>query len=361
MVEIKKVAILGAGNAGQEIAGWLAHRGCEVFITDLFKEQLDKISNVKEVELQGELSCKGNITVVSDPSECVRGAELVVLVTAAPGHEAIIKKASSGFKDNQIIMVQPGYWSHVTIPNWLRRAGINKNLIYAQTDSLLHTCRVIEPGKVLVCHVKDSMSLAVCPRERGNEIFQLLQPFWPQLHLRENAFEVTLNNVNYALHPTIMLINASNIENQNYEWYFYRQGVTQSVVTLIQKIDDERMALGNNLGLSLDTTYELLKKYYPVPQATDLMTQLTLNPAFETIKAPETLHYRYFYEDIPFGLIPMIRLGKAINLEMPFLQPLVNLVIAMLQCDLYENALKMDDLGLSGLKGKKLIEAIHKS
>jgi opine dehydrogenase len=157
MNKISRVGVLGAGNAGQAFAGWLSSLGCEVRITDLFPEPVSRLSTVKEIELLGRINGKGRVQIVPDPGTCVENADLIILATAAPGHRAIIEKSASGLRDGQILMVQPAYWAHRTIPHYLKQLGIHRRLIYVQTESLIYTCRSVEPGKVMINYVKNGM------------------------------------------------------------------------------------------------------------------------------------------------------------------------------------------------------------
>jgi opine dehydrogenase len=202
-----QVAVLGAGNAGQAFAGWLASQGCAVRITDLLPEVVGSMAPVRRIELTGAISCRGDVTVVADPRECVRDAELIILATAAPGHCPLMAKAAPVLRDGQVLMVQPGYWSHVTIPRHLLRRGFHPDLVHVQTESLIYTCRALEPGRVRMDYIKREMGFAVRRSPRAGRASRLLRRFWPQLRRRRNVLEDSLDNVNFTMHPTIMLLN----------------------------------------------------------------------------------------------------------------------------------------------------------
>jgi opine dehydrogenase len=164
------------------------------------------------------------------------------------------------------------------------------------------------------------------------------------LHARTSALAVSLDNINFTMHPTIMLLNMSRVEEKNAHWLFYRQGVSSGVVKLIKRIDEERLACGKALGLTLTPTYELLKKYYSVPGAHDLLTQISLNPGYEQVTAPTRLDYRYFQEDIPFGLVPMVRLAESAGVKMPLTDSIIRLASALVDCDSVRMDLSPNDL-----------------
>ena len=145
-----KVAVLGAGNGGQAMAGWMAARGCEVGITDLFPEYLSPLRGLKDIELSGVVRAKGGFTVFEDQAECVRDADIILMVTAAPGHKRIIEKIAPALKDGQVLMTTPGYFSSLTVPVYLKRIGYEPKLVYVETESLIYACRAVAPGKVSI-------------------------------------------------------------------------------------------------------------------------------------------------------------------------------------------------------------------
>ena len=56
-----KVAVLGAGNGGQAMAGWMASQGAEVGITDLYPEYLAPLHKLNKVELSGAITATGRM------------------------------------------------------------------------------------------------------------------------------------------------------------------------------------------------------------------------------------------------------------------------------------------------------------
>lgn len=161
-----RVAILGAGNGGQAIAGWMASKGCDVGITDLYPEYLSPLCKLEEIELFGAVRGKGSFSIYDDPAECILGADIIMMVTAAPGHKGIVEKIAPGLKDGQVLITNPGYWAHLTIPTYLNNLGYKLNLVYAETESLIYTCRAVEPGKVFISYIKDELGMGVQPKMR---------------------------------------------------------------------------------------------------------------------------------------------------------------------------------------------------
>ena len=56
-----KVAVIGAGNGGQAIAGYLATQGYEVALYDIVKEKMDELRQLGGIQLEGRLSGFGKL------------------------------------------------------------------------------------------------------------------------------------------------------------------------------------------------------------------------------------------------------------------------------------------------------------
>ncbi|NLE67475.1 MAG: NAD(P)-binding domain-containing protein [Lentisphaerae bacterium] len=352
------IAVLGAGNGGQAMAGWLASRGCEVRLTDLFPNYLAPLRRLKAIELSGAVQAEGRVTVCRDPAGCVRGADMIILATAAPGHKRLVARMAPGLTDGQVLLATPGYFSSLTVPVYLKALGYKPRLVCAEAESLIYTCRSAEPGKVAVYFVKKKMGIGVQPQSEARRVLEMIRPFYPQMVDEGHSFKVALDNVNYALHPAILLFNAGWVEAARGNWIFYKEGVTPSVIRAVEGLDAERLALGSAAGLRLTPVYKLLKKFYRVPGANHLLSLLQRNPAYQNIQAPPVLDYRYFTEDVCYGLVPMAALSRKLGLAAPVMDSIIRLASLLLGRDLGRAGLRLSDMGLESLGRKELIRTL---
>lgn len=182
-----------------------------------------------------------------------------------------------------------------------------------------------------------------------------MKPFYPQLKEEGNIFKVTLDNINFCLHPPILLLNSGWAENTRGNWLFYKQGPSPGIIRVINEIDTERLNLGKAAHLMLTPVYELLKKFYTVPKEKNLLSFLRLNPAYQEIKAPSTINYRYFTEDIPYGLVPISNLSRVFGLSTPIIDSIIQLVSASIGKDFHKIGLGLADLGLEGISKEELL------
>ena len=80
------------------------------------------------------------------------------------------------------------------------------------------------------------------------------------------------------------------------------------------------------------------------------------NPAYYDIKAPTTIFTRQLLEDIPTGVMPILELGKAVGLEMPLMQSMVNVCSVLLGMDFTIEGRTLANLGLAGKSANEILE-----
>ncbi|MCK4591292.1 MAG: NAD/NADP octopine/nopaline dehydrogenase family protein, partial [Candidatus Latescibacteria bacterium] len=153
-------------------------------------------------------------------------------------------------------------------------------------------------------------------------------------------------------------LNAGWAENTQGNWIFYKEGPSPGIIRVIEGIDAERLALGKAAGLTSTPVYELLKKFYTVPGQKDLLSLLKLNPAYQEIKAPLAINYRYFTEDVPYGLVPISNLSQAFGLSTPVIDSVIQLASALLGKDFRKAGYGLAELGLEGISKKELFHRL---
>src|SRR5690625_4658039 len=92
---IKKIAVLGAGNAGTALSGHLALKGFQVRLYEApqFKENLDSITKYGGVELTGAVEGFGQIEMTSTNMEdTVCGSDLILIAVPAFAHEFMMRE-----------------------------------------------------------------------------------------------------------------------------------------------------------------------------------------------------------------------------------------------------------------------------
>ena len=231
----------------------------------------------------------------------------------------------------------------------------------------------------------------------------------------KNILQTSLQNGNPVIHPTITLMNVALIERTKGDFDFYHEGVTPAVGRLIEAVDRERIAIGKKLGVDVipdpelgvmqgymtEATYDngfitapgfegvtpavgrlieavdkeritIGKKLgvdvIPDPELGVIqgyMTEATYDngfitsPGFEGVKAQSSLDYRYFNEDVGYGLVFLQKLGEQVGVATPIMSAVITLVSLLMNRNYLGEAKRtMETLGLSKHTANELEELL---
>jgi opine dehydrogenase len=349
-----KITVIGAGNGGQSMAAHLTLQNHEIVLYDIQAELIAKINENGGIKVEGVLEGFASITATTDLELAMKDTEAIMVTTTGTAHKSVARSIAPYLKDEQIIMIFPGYWGALEFRNVFNEVGMNKKVYVSETESLIYTCRYIEPGHVRIRKVKENLEFATLPATDAPIVKERLQEVYPQLIATDSVLTTTLNNVNPVFHVPILLLNTGRIEAEG-DFFFYPDGATPSVVNVMEGIEKERLEIGKKLNINLSTCVEIIERFYDVHED-NLYDAIQNNPAYKTGKAPTTLNYRYIYEDIPYGLHPIVKLGEKLGVETPTANLLIDLASAIRKENLRANALQLSDLGLDDKTPEEIVE-----
>jgi opine dehydrogenase len=349
-----KFTIIGAGNGGQSMAAHLTLLNHEVVLYDIQTELIAKIKESGGVKAEGVFEAFASVTATTDLEYAMSNSEIIMVTTTGTAHKSVARSIAPYLKDDQVIMMFPGYWGALEFRNIFDEVGMNKKVYVAETESLIYTCRYIKPGHVRIRKIKENLEFATLPATDAPIVKERLKGVYPQLVATDSVLTTTLNNLNPQFHVPILLLNTGRIESEG-DFFFYPDGASPSVVNVIEAIENERLEIGKKLNINLSTCPELLNRFYDVDED-NIYDAIQNNPAYKTGKAPATINYRYIYEDIPYGLHPFVKLGEKLGVETPASNLLIDLASLIRKEDLRTNALQLTDLGIDDKTPEEIVE-----
>lgn len=353
-----KIAVIGSGNGGQSIAGYLALQGYETSLYDIDVNKMDILKQKGGIQLMGRIEGFGKIDcITTDIADAVKDAEIVMVTTVANAHRAVAKSIAPFIEEGQVIILNPGRTCGALVFNeTLKAEGCTKRYYLGEAQTLVYACRVIENGKVNVIGVKDEVLLAGLPAADTDYILSKINPIYPCFMKADNVLRTSLENIGAMFHPCVCLFNAATIERQD-EFWFYRD-MTEQVAHFIEKFDEERLAVGKAYGVDLLSVREWIKFAYKDTVGETLCERMKNNPAYHDIKAPGTIFTRQLTEDIPTGVLPIMELGKAAGVDVPLLDSMVKTIEALLDMDLHTNGRSLKNLGFEGKSREEILNFI---
>jgi len=353
-----KIAVIGAGNGGQAIAGYLAYKGYQTSLYDIDTRKVECLKLIGGIRLTGKINGFGRINcMTADISEAVEDAEIIMVTTIANAHSAVAKSMAPFIQDNQVIILNPGRTCGALVFNQtLKKEGCTKRYYLGEAQTLVYACRIVENGKVNIIGVKDEVLLSGLPASDTDVILSRINTVYPCFTKVDNVLHTSLENIGAMFHPCVCLFNAATIERQD-EFWFYRD-MTGQVAGFIEKFDAERLAVGRAYGIELLSVTEWIKFAYKDIEGQTLCERMKNNPAYHDIKAPGTIFTRQLTEDIPTGVLPILELGKAARIEVPLLEAMVKTIEALLDADLHTDGRTLKNLGLEGKSTEEILNFI---
>ena len=360
-MEKEKIAILGAGNGAHAYAGYLALKGFDVSIVGIPEEEESRIKPIKEkggIEVSGVVSGVGKITpenATVSVEEGIKGRKIIFVVVPAFGHEYFAKELAKSVEDGQIICICPDNFGSLRFARSFKNYNIKKDIKIAGSASILFAARLFKPAGVQILGMKDAVPLAALPAKDTKFVLGCLNKVFPQFIDGHNVLEVTLDNINFPIHPIVSLLNLGRIEYTKGDFSFYGEGVTPAVARVMEAVDKERIALGKALGMNLSTLYQLVSEMYKSSLKGDTLWELlSKSPIHTKTKGPNSIMHRYITEDAPYGLVPIASLCDHLNVPCPTIKSVIHLLSIVTGRDFFKEGLTIEKLGLDKLTAEEI-------
>jgi opine dehydrogenase len=346
-----KVAVLGGGNGAHTIAADLTLKGLSVnmFEMEQFASSMQKVFDTGEIEITGVAGrgkAKLNL-VTTDLAAAIRDVEVIFIPLPGFTVSNYARLLAPHLTENQMVVIMPGTLAALEFRQTLRASGNSKEIIVAEVGGLPFATRLIAPGKVQTFHIRAVCALAAVPGNQGPVVYEKIKGLYP-FALKKTVIETGLGHLTPLLHPAGCLLNAGRIERSHGEFYMYEEGMTPSVVRVIEALDQERIEIGKRLEIDLPTGVDMMVESAYGPRGT-LWESLNGSAGLTPVKGPPSLENRYVTEDIPYGLVAWASLGNAVKVETPMMDALIALGGVIMGKDCWQEGRNLDKLGLAGM------------
>jgi opine dehydrogenase len=364
-MEVKRVAVLGAGNGGITAAADFKHRGMEVALFELprFKQTISHLKSAREIRVEeegGSFSVELDV-MTTDIQEAIKDAQVLLITIPAFAIEDFAKEVIPYLNKEQVVIIHSaacmGAWRFINVA---RGMGVEHELKVGELNTLAYGTRAFpESARVeLSLRVKE-MFFSALPARNTNDLLATARQLYDSIKPAENVWHTFLTNGNPEAHCACIL-NAGRIEYSKGEFYYYIEGITPHTINIIRAVDSERVALAKALGFSVDTGRESrVKRGYLRDDPNAPYEELfNTSPVFTKIKGPASVTSRYLVEDISNGLAMFDSLGKAVGVATPVSTAIVTLGSCLLQQDFCATGLTLENLGFVDMNAEKLNRSV---
>jgi opine dehydrogenase len=351
---IRTVAVLGAGHGGCATAADLGARGYEVRLHARNAARLAPLREAGGILARGAVQGLVSIALMTDDlGAALHGADLVMLVVPSVAHRDYARALAPLLAPDQPIFLNPGHTGGALhFRHELRRASYAGPVRFCETATLTCIARLEGPASVNIYSHTRSLRFAALPGRYTDEMFALISPLFPNIIKATSVLETGLGNINAVFHPPGMLMNAGWIERRHGDFLFYREGISEAVGRVIAAVDTERLAIARALGVPALSFLDLFHQAGLTTKAArdsgNIARACAESAPNQAIKAPTLLDHRYIHEDVGYGLVPMMELGRLAGVVAPAMEAIVRLASMALGIDYAREGLVLERLGLAG-------------
>lgn len=346
---MSKITIVGGRSTGTAVAADMITKGHTVTMF----EQEKYGEHMREIEREGEIRQVGYgpqgvvkaPKITFDPEEAFADAEIIFMALVANRHREVSALIAPYLKDGQVVCFFSGNCGSMILKPMLG----DKDVLVGETMGSYNSTRYM--GNATIFHANPVMpvkNVVAFPAKDSKRFVEALNPVYPCRCYPEapvrNAIECALNSPNVTNHLISSIVNLGAMEI-SLDFRLYRDGLSPSVIKLIDCVREERQAIMEGFGyvhnlIDVVGLMKLLVKFDEEP--------LPNKAGFRLTTGPDCITHRYISEDAYAGDSLMISMGKLLGIETPVISAAVTLASHLNDCDYYKEGLTLENLGLAG-------------
>lgn len=347
-----RVTILGAGAIAYGLAAFLADAGHNPLLWSPSGERTRNLASGAPLVSSGALTAVVRVRTAADCEEALRDADVVILAMRANGHRLALDAAAPFLREGQpVIISSHSSFGALYLSKLLADRGISLPIVVWGTTLL--TGRQIGPTEVNVATVRQKLDVATLPSAAQDLGFELCTSlFGNRFVKRDGLLAIALSNLNPQNHLGIALLNLTRMEKA--EQWSQGGNVTPAVGRLIEALDTERLAIAAHFGITVRTVEEHFSLSFHVPMGTVSEMNQEMDRQGRGGFGPTTSDSRYVLEDVPFGLLPTVVLGKISGCPVTLHESGISILSAAYDRDLSGENDILPELGIDKLSGEEL-------
>ncbi len=361
MKKIRKIAVLGAGSGGLMCAADLGAQGYEVA---LFSREADKLTEVRAKGGVDVLDIHSRPTgmfgkvalATADIAEALKDAQVALNPVPYFVCEEYARLAGPHLEEEAVVIYLGKGGASLTWAKALRELKIKRKVYLADCNTLPYGASKKGGAQVRLENRTQNLIMATFPGKDIEQVAEVAETLFPKrngytIRRGQNAIESTLVDYNAITHTPPMICNAARIESGDRSFcLFGKKENTPAVVRLIERIDRERMAIGEKLGLNQHPLEEEIRLVNWNPHGEDRVLPLydaIHTPYLEVCEGPFTLNTRHLTEDIPFGLVTFSSLGRMLEVPTPVTDAVITIAEGLLGRDFRGIGRTVESMGLN--------------
>jgi opine dehydrogenase len=350
-----KIAVLGGGHGAYAAAADLSEQGHEVRLWRRDRAALGPLLASPEIVLTDERGSRPVriAAIFADAAGAVGGAELVLMAGPATAQADITRAIAPALEDGQVVFLPPGTFGSFAMAQLAPAKGV----LWAETGTLPWLARKRGPAEIAITVRAVRLPTGVYPASQAERALTVIRRAFPAVEPCGNALSGALMNAGPIIHPPLILMNAAPLEHFE-RWDIHNEGTQPSVRAVTTRLDAERIALRESLGLA--------PPHYPLADHYASDRWMYGDAHRKLVKSGDwrekiDLHtHRYMSEDVVLGLAFLVSVARWAHSSAPVAAGLLAIAGAILGRDLSRGERTLEALGLAGLSPAELASRLER-
>jgi len=347
-----RVGIVGAGSIAFCVAALLEQTGHEAKLWSPSGKSTQALSEGQALVSTGAVEGVFRPSVANSAKALIEAAEVVIVALPAYGHRVVLDAISPHLTAAHTVIIS----SHTSFGTlYLSRLLAQRGIVLpiVSWGTTVVTGRQKGQTEVNVSTIRKKIDLATVPTSRSAEGLALCTTLFGDRFVdRGSLMAIALSNLNPQNHMGIALCNLTRMERG--ENWSQGQNVTPKVGRLLEELDLERLAIASALGLEVRTIFQHFHLSFHVPMSSISQMNQEMHEAGNGGVGPATSESRYVLEDVPFGLVMTVKLGRLAGRPAELHDSGVKIFSALYGRDFFAendllNALDLDSMSLEQL------------
>lgn len=333
-IESMKYLVIGLGNTGLSILSVMKSAGVDVRGYNRKGKSLNTLKTIGRCKVNGIIEVDLPVDfLIDDLEEALSTADLVFICAPANEHKELAEEISSFFRSGyrtSTILVPGRVFGSLNFESYLGCA-------VAEAQTVPYAARHNGRGVVSLYASKQRVMYSSPDQKVLYEVSQKMPSCFNNIFFADpNYKRVTIENMGLVLHCAPMIFNAGLLKYPQ-DFLFYRDLVSHEIAHYMEKIDEERLSIGNACGVAAQSALGWLREQYSPADTSSIHSALHSTDAYKRIPAPHTLNHRYLNEDLAYGLVPLEALAVMNGVRVPHISSLIDMGCKLLNLD-FRNA-----------------------
>ena len=348
-----RIAVLGGGHGAYAAAADLSEQGHEVRLWRRDANAFAPLLATSAITLTDERGTRPVkiAQLFTSAGDAVRGAELVLMPGPANSQLDITRAMVPQLAPGQVVFMPPGTFGSYA----MAKVAEARDVLWAETGTLPYLARKRGPAEVAITVRAVRLPTGVYPAKHAARALEVIGKAYPSVHGCGNALSGALMNAGPIIHPPLILMNAAPLEHFE-RWDIHNEGTQPSVRAVTSKLDAERIAVREALGLA--APHYPLADHYSSDRWMYGDAHKKLVKSGDWREKIDLHHHRYMTEDVELGLAFLVSVARWARVPVPVAEGLLAMGGAILGKDLLRGPRTLEALGLARYSREELFRML---